>query len=374
MAAPLKDRLNPALVDDLARRFSAEFPSFDHDGFTAAVVSQLDDLELKDRVSLLADELAGRLPADYRRALKIVVAVAGDETVDPWAGWPLCSFVERHGLDHPEASLEAMTTLTKRWSCEFAIRPYLAHHTALTRRYLSQWVDDADEEVRRLASEGTRPLLPWGSRVKALTDDPEIGLEVLAALRYDRSDMVRRSVANHLNDVAKLDPDLALSVVRRWLDDDAKAGTLDRSMIAHGLRTLVKAGHPAALEMLGYTTDPRIEVEAFTCASSAGAGPVTVGESMILEATVRSTADVTQNLIIDFVIHHITASGGTSPKTFKWTTRNLEPGETLTLRKRRRIYQASTRTYHPGRHRVELQVGGRIVAESHFDVVLDVEV
>ncbi len=371
MAAPLKDQLNPTVVADLARRFAAEYPPFDGDGFETAVGDDLEDLELKDRVNLIADELARCLPADYPQALKIVVAVAGDDTVDPWAGWPLCSFVERHGLDHPEASLQAMSTLTKRWSCEFAIRPYLTHHTALTRRYLRQWVNDDHEAVRRLSSEGTRPLLPWGPRVQVLLDEASIGLEMVSALRHDPSESVRRSVANHLNDVAKLDPELVLSVIGGWLDDDAGAGLLDRTMIAHGLRTLVKNGHPGALETLGYTTDPRLEVEAFTCTPSAGTGPVAMGESILLEAAVRSTTDVLQKLVIDFVIHHVTASGGTSSKVFKWTTRDLAPGELLTVRKRRRIEQASTRTYHAGRHRVELQIGGRIMAESGFDVMID---
>lgn len=370
MAAPLKDQLNPTVVGDLARRFVAEYPSFDGDGFVTAVMAELDDLELKDRVNLIADELSRYLPCEYPRALKTVVAVAADETIDAWAGWPLCSFVERHGLDYPEASLRAMSTLTARWSCEFAIRPYLVHHLALTRRFLQEWVTDGDEAVRRLASEGTRPLLPWGPRVRALIDDPSIGLDVVTALRHDPSDTVRRSVANHLNDLSKLDPDLVLSVVGRWLDDDADSGVLDRTMIAHGLRTLVKRGHPRALDALGYTTDPEVEIEAFTCIPSIETGPVVLGQSVTLEATVRSTADVAQKLVIDFIIHHVTASGGTSSKVFKWTTRDLAPGASVTLVKRRRIEQASTRTYHAGRHRVELQIGGRIVADSAFDVAV----
>lgn len=147
---------------------------FDADAFVDAVEPRLAALELKDRISLLADELAAGLDAasDYPAALASVAKLAELEPTDRWAAgtfaaWPLCSFVERHGLDHPAESLAAMPTLTKRWSCEFAIRPFLEHHLDLTWRHLARWQTDEHEAVRRLVSEGTRPLLLWAPRVCA---------------------------------------------------------------------------------------------------------------------------------------------------------------------------------------------------------------
>lgn len=359
--ALLKDEIDADLVALLAREFEAVTAEFDGAGFRDAVLDRLDDLELKDRINLIADALADRLPADYRRALDIVVRVAVTEP-GAWAAWPLCSFVERHGLDDPEASLAAMPELTKQWSCEFAIRPYLRDHLDLTRTHLRRWVLDADERVRRLTSEGTRPLLPWGPKVPVLSEDPAIGLELLTALRHDPSEDVRRSVANHLNDVAKSNADLVVAVLQDWTSE---AEPVDEAMVRHALRTLVKKGHAGALELLGFTTDPEITVDRFACHPDR----VTLGGRIRLEATLTSTAETEQRLVVDFVIHHVNASGETSPKVFKWTTCSIRSGETIELTKRRSIVPASTRTYHPGVHRVDLQVGGRTVGSTRFDLV-----
>ena len=362
MAPPLKDRIDRQLVTSLADRLRAEHPPFDSESFLNAVLPQLEALELKERINIIADAIADHLPDDYPTALAVVRAVAENKLAD-WEAWPLCSLVERHGLQHPEASLAAMPTLTKQWSCEFAIRPYLDHHLDLTRQYLRQWTDDPDEAVRRLPSEGTRPLLPWGPKVAALIDDPSIGLELLNMLRHDPSETVRRSVANHLNDVAKADPDLVVDTLRGWVGE---ARPVEAKMVKHALRTLVKNGHRGTLELLGFTTDPQVTVDGFACSPD----KINLDSHIELEAKLTSTSDAEQLVVVDFVIHHIGASGAASPKVFKWTNKVLEPGATVTLTKRRKIANASTRTYHPGSHKVELQVSGQIVADTRFEVVI----
>ncbi len=363
MAAALKDNIDRSTVELLGKQFAAVSPGFDRDGFAAPVAERLDDLELKDRINLVADRLAETLPGRYPDALELVVAVA-ETQVGEWAAWPLCSFVERHGADWPTESLDAMSSLTKAFSCEFAIRPFLEHHLELTRTYLHRWAEDPDEAVRRLPSEGTRPLLPWGPKVQALLDDPSIGIEVLHRLKYDPSETVRRSVANHLNDVAKADPDLVVKVLAGWKADSGLTEELDERMVRHALRTLVKNGHLPALELLGFTTDPKIEVPSFNCSPQS----IKLGSSIELAAELRSTAKTQQLLVVDFVVHHVLASGATSPKVFKWTTQRLEPGESVTLTKKRMIQTASTRRYHAGLHRIELQVAGVTVAATEFDL------
>lgn len=362
MAAALKDQINADLVQDLAGRIAVQDPTFPREPFVDSVLARLDELELKDRINLVADALRDHLPQDYPAALATLVAVA-DETLAAWAAWPLCSFVERHGIDHPDESLAAMPDLTKCASCEFAIRPFLDAHLDRSLDHMRRWVQDDDAAVRRLPSEGSRPLLPWGPRVPALDADPRIGLEFVTALRHDPSEVVRRSVANHLNDIAKAHPDLVIDVLRAWTSESPP---VDGSMVRHALRTLVKRGDPAALELLGFTTDPQIDVGRFECCPS----DVTIGMHVELSATITSTAEAEQHLVVDFVIHHVRANGATSPKTFKWTTLLLAPGATVDVSKRRLIQQASTRTYHAGIHCVDLQVGGRRFATTEFDLGL----
>ena len=323
------------------------------------MLAQLESLELKDRINLIADRLADHLPDDDETALDLVVAAS--DGAAGWSAWPLCSFVERHGLAVPEASLAAMAELTKRASCEFAVRPFIDQHLEVARRHLRQWVDDPHEAVRRLASEGTRPLLPWAPRVDSLLEDPGIGLELLEALCHDQSEVVRRSVANHLNDISRADPELVVGVLRRWMSE---GDPIDPGLVRHALRTLVKQGHPAALDLLGFATDPEVEVVRFTCTP----GTVRLGGRIEMEAELASRSDGEQRLIVDFVIHHVRADGTTSPKVFKWTTCDLAPRSTVTLRKRRRIQTASTRRYRAGTHRIDLQVAGRAVASTAFEL------
>jgi len=364
MAKQLKDSLDIDVVALLAEAFASECPAFDGRSFRAVIGATLEDRELKDRVNLIADTLASHLPPDYSAALTVVVAVAHNPRIEGFAAWPLCSFVERHGIAYPDLSLDAMPELTVKWSCEFAIRPFLDRHLDLTRSYLRDWVTDPDESVRRLPSEGTRPLLPWGPRVAALMDNPEIGLEILRELRHDPSETVRRSVGNHLNDISKADPALVVETIGDWLDDDEP---VDARMISHALRTLVKRGDSPALALLGYDTDPLLDVGRFSCAPAV----VEIGDDIELIADIVSTSDAEQHVVVDFVVHHVHASGSTSPKTFKWSNLRLGAGQTVTIAKRRRIQHASTRRYHAGRHRVDLQISGEVVASTHFDLMLD---
>ena len=361
--ALLKDEIDPDVVELLAGALHEQHAEFDTDAFTQAVTSELETLELKGRVSLIADTIAEQLPSHYLTALAIVVRVA-ETDIDQWAAWPLCSFVERHGTVEPEASLAAMSTLTKRWSCEFAIRPFLDEHLDIARRHMRRWTTDDDETVRRLPAEGSRPLLPWGSKIAALIEDPQIGIEIITALRHDSSETVRRSVANHLNDVAKLQPDLVVDILESWATE---TDPVDEKMVRHALRTLVKEGHRRALELLGFTTDPQISVTQFSCTPAL----VCLGGHIELTATLASNTDDEQHLVVDFVVHHVNSSGATSPKVFKWTNLKLAPLATVELTKLRRIQPASTRTYHPGFHRVDLQISGRSVATTQFDLTTD---
>jgi 3-methyladenine DNA glycosylase AlkC len=352
-----------SVVEDIAARVRSEAPAFDAASFTVDVLATLDDLELKPRIESIARRLRFGLADRFREALDVVVAVARrDPAIEGFAAWPLCTFVEIFGVDDPEASLRAMEHLTKRASCEFAVRPFLLDHWDEAYAALTEFTRHDDESVRRLPSEGTRPRLPWGKRVARLIDDPRPGLALLERLRHDPSETVRRSVANHLNDVAKDHPDVVVDTVGRW----ASEGAIDHKMLTHALRTLVKRGDPGALAVLGFATEPEVDVVDFVVRPAS----IGMGDRVELTATLRSRSPDTQLLVVDFVIHHVTVSGGASPKVFKWTNLDLAAGESVTLSKRRLIQMASTRTYHPGVHRVELQVAGRVVAESAFDVTV----
>ena len=352
-----------AVVRDIADRFTKIDHTFDHAGFVRDLLAELPTLELKPRIEAIARRLRSSLAEDYLRALTNVVAVAQqDPPIEGFAAWPLCTFVEIFGLDHPDQSLAAMEHLTKRASCEFAIRPYLRDHWDTAYRTLEAFTGHDSAEVRRLPSEGTRPRLPWGSNVQRLTDDHGPGIALLERLRHDADETVRRSVANHLNDVSKVSPDVVVAAVERW----KKEPTTDMRMLSHALRTLVKQGHSGALAALGYATNAAVSVGRFAVSP----GSVHMGDHITLSAAIESTSQDSQLLVVDFVIHHVNKSGATSPKVFKWRTIELGPGERIELSKRRLIQMATTRTYHAGVHNVELQIAGSVTAAAAFEVVL----
>ncbi|MEM9463774.1 MAG: DNA alkylation repair protein [Actinomycetota bacterium] len=370
MAEPLKNGFDRSLVERIGAAAAEADAGVDRAGFERRVVATLDDLELKHRVNLIADELLAAFGGAYPAALPHVVRTAelvagGFDDGDAWGtsmeAWPLCSVVERHGLAHPTESLAAMERLTRAFSCEFAIRPFLEHHLDQTIDACRGWTRSPHAAVRRLPSEGTRPYLPWGPKVTALLADPEIGIGLVTALRHDPDEVVRRSVANHLNDVARDHPERVASIAASWLDEPET----EPGMVRHALRGLVKKGHPGAMAALGFVTDASVSVERFTVTPD----HLHLGGSIDLEATIRSTGTRTQRMVVDFVIHHVGARGETNPKVFKWTTVTLEPGETTTLHKRRRIQTASTRRYHAGVHRVELQIAGSVEADDAFDLL-----
>jgi 3-methyladenine DNA glycosylase AlkC len=364
VASALKDSVDVSVVEELARRFAAVDDSFDTSGFSTRTVPQLAGRELKARIDLIAGELWRALgDRDPAESLACLVDVARAEPpIDGWAAWPLAAVVELFGLSRPAEALDAMEHVTQRMSCEFAVRPFLRDHYDATYARLLAFTEHPDERVRRLPSEGTRPRLPWAMKVQRLLDDPLPGLALLHRLRHDPSETVRRSVANHLNDVSRAHPDLVVDTLSDWMDEPET----DRRMVSHALRTLVKNGHAGALGVLGMTTDASVAVERFEVSPAV----VVMDTHLVLMADVVSTAARTQRLVVDFVIHHVNASGATSPKVFKWANIDLEPGERCTLTKRRLIRQASTRTYRAGTHRVDLQVAGRILASTSFDILL----
>ncbi len=374
---PFKNLLNPTLVRAAAARLKTTWPAFDARRFERAALAGFEDLEMKARAMRIADALEATLPsgdaAAFGRACEVIEAalappvpvdgVSGDAR-DPalglagWIVWPLGEFVARQGIDHPTRALEALHALTQRLTAEFAIRPLIVRHPALVFATLQRWTRDDSAHVRRLCSEGSRPRLPWGLRLASLVDDPSPTLPILAALQDDASEYVRRSVANHLNDIAKDHPD----VVVRWVREHASSATRERqALLRHASRTLIKQGHADMLALWGAGA-------AFDGKLALRVSParVAIGASVDLELRLASSSREAQRLVIDLVVHYVKANGATSPKVFKGWTIDLAPDEKRELRKTLPMRDVSIRRHFPGRHVVAVQVNGAVVAQRAF--------
>ncbi|MCX7789192.1 MAG: DNA alkylation repair protein [Chloroflexaceae bacterium] len=364
---PFKHHFGPDLVVDLARRIGAVAPSFPEAAFVAAVAPQLEPLELKARVAVIAAGLRAHLPPDYPTALQVLLAILGPPHTeaegmftDGWWLMPLAAFVEHYGLDHVEESLAAMHAITQRHTAEYAIRPFLTRHPERTLRTLQVWVTDPSFHVRRLVSEGTRPRLPWAARLPQFVADPAPVLDLLERLKDDPSAYVRKSVANNLNDIARDHPDLVLTTLARWREGASAERVW---IIRHALRTLVKQGHPTALALLGAGA-PQVTLVALELAPTR----VAVGDTVTLSVTLRSIASTAQLLVVDYVLRMPGARGATRAKVFKLRSEWLAPGATLRLQKRHSFAPVGVRPVYPGPHAISIQVNGVELGVVAFEV------
>ncbi|MEH3086640.1 MAG: DNA alkylation repair protein [Xylophilus ampelinus] len=353
----MKDLLGPAAIRTIADAGAAASPAFDRDAFLAAASDGLDALSIMERVRHVGDALAAALPGDPPAALAILRGM-GPRLGGAFQAMAASACAARHAREAFDAALDAIAALTRHGTGEFAVRPFLAADPARTLARMRRWAADPDAHVRRLASEGSRPRLPWAARVPALQADPTAAADILEALKSDPSAYVRKSVANHLNDIAKDRPDWVVGRLAGWSQDDAST----RWIVRHALRTLVKAGDPRALALVGADAEPRVRLDRFSVAPAV----LRLGETVAIAVEISSLAGTAQRLVVDYRIHYVRANGRSAAKVFKLRTFTLEAGATAALGMRQVIRDFSTRRHHPGEHRVELLVNGAVAGTGAF--------
>ena len=366
----MKDGLNEAAVERIISGLLKAGADFSPASFRKDALSSLHRLELKDRVRHLILVMGRHLPASFPEAAKILGNIRdhwdeGDpsDNLSSFAAWPITDYVAEYGLNHPDISLPLLRYLTPMYTAEFAIRPFIEAHSKQTYDELLIWCMDSNEHVRRLASEGSRPRLPWGRQLPRFIKDPTDVIALLKNLRDDPSDYVRRSVANNLNDISKDHPDLVIETCQRWLED---AVPERRWIIKHATRTLVKAGRPEVFPLLGFTAKPKLDISPPNLSPSV----ICLGNSLQISAQVCSTSNKKQHVVIDYAIHFVKANGKTAPKVFKWKNLQIKPQETITLNKAHPLKAINTRRYYPGKHRIELLVNGKSTSDSEFELII----
>jgi 3-methyladenine DNA glycosylase AlkC len=363
MAEPLKVFFSPALVRRLASDIARVEPTFPARAFARQATSGLEQLELLDRGKHIARALHAHLPSDYPQALDVLLRSIGpehasDELVGggmaPFYYLPHTLFVAEHGLEDFDLSLRAQYELTKRFTAESSIRAYIAKDPERTFAQLAVWAKDANPHVRRLASEGTRLRLPWASRVAWLDANPRRVLDLLDLLKADPATVVRRSVANNLNDLSRDHAQLVIETCSAWLATSAVPAET-QALVRHALRSLVKKGHRGALGVLGANTRPKIVVNAARFSSKR----VRVGDQLQFSFTLQSTASRAQDLIVDYAVHFVKANGTSRPKVFKLKRVMLAARGSVELAGRVSFASMTTRQHYPGRHRIEVLANGQ---------------
>lgn len=353
----LKEWFDEARYRSLAGQLAALHPRFERRRFLRLALDGLAERSLMQRLRRTTEAAREALPLGYRESLDVLRRLA-PQIDHGFITLFLPDFVSLYGHDDFETSMEALKFFTPFGSAEFAIREFLKRDLDRTLAVMHGWSLDPNEHVRRLASEGCRPRLPWSFRLTALVADPSPALPILENLRADPSLYVRKSVANHLNDIAKDHPDKTLAVLRSWDRDHPRTAWIAK----RALRTLVKEGHAGALTLLGAGEPAKVRIDSFIVSPKR----IRLGGEIRLSLALSSASRKRQRLLVDYVIHYARRAGGSAGKVFKWKEFDLPPGGAVVLEKRQVLRDFTTRKHHPGRHRVEAQVNGVRIAEDAF--------
>lgn len=351
----------------LMEQLHGHWPELQPQHYLQQVQTQPEALAFKARIDYLAQQLHACCPLDFAEFCRRLPAVLGPRpSIDPNAdqGWTeefrwliLSRYVSLYGLQHPELALPALGELTLHFSAEFDLRPFLLHHPELAWAYCQQLMHSPDWRQRRLASEGTRPRLPWGLRLQTLIRDPSPSWPILLHLRHDTHPNVRRSVANHLNDLSKDHPDWLVTQLQTWADDG-----VNPALIRHGLRSLLKAGHTGALQLQGLASDFALQHCQFSLPRQ-----VELGQSLTMQ--VQLQAAHAGHIMVDFELCYPGQHGRTRHKIIKGRRATLNRGDWLNFAQKLDFKAVTVRHYYPGPAEVRLWVNGQAVASQALQLL-----
>jgi 3-methyladenine DNA glycosylase AlkC len=354
-AALLKHQINPALMQQIATLCQQQDAHFAADRFLQlALPADFEQLELKQRIRCCASALYQALDRPFAAVCQLLLPVS--EHFPGIPGFIFPDVVEQFGLDEPETAFSALAHFTCFSTAEFAIRPFLLRYPAATLQQMQIWAQSDNHHLRRLASEGCRPRLPWGQALRPFKLDPSPLLPILQQLKADPSDYVRRSVANHLNDISKDHPQIALTLASAWYGQHPATDWIVR----HGLRGLLKQRHPQALQLFGYQN---VAVCAQLTLSTV---EIRLGER--LEFRLHLSGYPTERIRLEYIIDFAGKHGGFRAKVFQWQDRVIsEP--TLQLSRSYLFKDLTTRKHYAGTHQLSIIVNGQRVAQQSFQVL-----
>lgn len=374
MPTPFKEKFNHTLISDFASKIAQVYPAFEKDRFVERATQDLNALELKQRSAQITQALHDFMPSKFEHCRAVVEQILhpddnadmnlADIEADGVRGWiimPLADFVALRCIPQQfDTGMDLLAKLTRRFSAEFAIRDFIVYDIKRALQYALTWTESDNEHVRRLASEGTRPRLPWGRQLPELILDPAPLTPILTALLDDKSEYVRRSVANNLNDIAKDNPQFVIDFVATNLTGASKRR---ERLLRHACRTLLKQGNVQVLQLFGYSE--------FTGTASLelSESDLPWGGTLDMNLIVSGQPEKPQSLIIDYVVWHKKAKGQLMPKVFKWKTIDGWNGEEIKKIKRHSFKPVTTRTYYPGEHKFQIQINGRVVAEKTIELL-----
>lgn len=363
MAEPLKNNYDKKYLKKLSSEVSKHHASFDSTSFTRFVFAKdWDQLELKQRTTRIKEALKNHLPDSFIESIQVL-----KNTAPSFGGYEALYFPEyvaTYGRDKKlrSHSLKALVHFTRYSSSEMAVRPFIQEDPKKMMDWMLKLSNSSNHHDRRLASEGCRPRLPWASVLQDFVQDPSPILPILENLKDDPELYVKKSVANNLNDISKDHPYLVTTLLSRWMKGSPSLHT--QWIVRHALRTLIKKGEPEALEILGYAENEKLKVSPLRLSAS----EVDLGGDIEFNFQIHNASAIKQNILVDYIVHHVKKNGSLLPKAFKLKTLSLQPGEKIRIAKKHSLKKINTRTYYSGTHYLQLQINGRKLKKFRFDL------
>lgn len=358
MAELLKDMFNHKSLQEAAQVIQSVYEPFQTEAFLETVMDKTwQDLELKARVRKISQGLGKYLPEDYEEALSILDQVIAD-CPSGFFGIIFPDFVEVYGQNEKDwdLSIAALERYTPYLSAEFAVRPFIIQHEERMMAQMYAWSRHENEHVRRLASEGCRPQLPWGQALNSFKRDPTPILPILEQLKMDPSPYVRKSVANNRNDISKTHPDLVARIAKDWYGKNEYTDWI----VKHGCRTLLKNGNREVLSIFGYHDADSIKVKEFIVEPAV----VMLGESLTFSFMVQAEKETKVRL--EYGIDYVKANGKRNRKIFQISEITLNENEEKYYTKKHSFADMTTRKHYPGLYTISLIVNGVEKGSQNF--------
>jgi 3-methyladenine DNA glycosylase AlkC len=357
MPEPLKNLYNETFLSSLARHLKPGCSEFSAQGFRKAVFDDSwGQKELKQRMNHISVMLHEHLTGDYREKIEILKPVSSHFRGLEHMVFP--AFVEHYGLGDFETSMSALEYFTANSSSEFAIRPFIKQSPGKTMRQMEAWAESPNHHVRRLASEGCRPRLPWAMALPVFKKDPRPVIKILNRLKGDESEYVRRSVANNLNDISKDNPEMVIDIARDWL---GKKPEIDW-VVKHACRSLLKQGEPQMMEIFGFEKPAHISILGFDVQDTVG-----IGGRLKFSFKLQTQKNKLGKLRIEYAIDFMKNNGQQKRKVFK-ISESDNPAQKKMVKKEHSFKLISTRKYYPGAHGIAIIINGHELINAGFQL------
>ena len=367
MAELFKNIYNKKFINEYCSILTKCVDDFDTISFTKTIfTSKWEQLELKERMRHITYALNSHIKGGFKNQVNVLLksiaemkSIGRKETSIEFMFLP--DFIEVYGINDIKTSIYAMEKITQFTSCEFAVRPFIIKYPELMIPQMKKWSKHTEATVRRLATEGCRPRLPWAMAIPFLKENPKPILPILEHLKNDISESVRRSVANNLNDISKDNPKIVLYLAKKWNGQSVEIDWL----VKHACRTLLKQGSSEVMQLFGFGSVNQIAIQNF----QVNTPTVKIGDALEFEFDLKNKAKQSLKLRLEYGLYYQKANRTLAKKVFKISEKEYSENSNTKITRKQSFKIITTRKFHLGKHQVSIIINGQEFSSLDFELI-----